>query len=605
MTGSPEDGSQSHTEGEFAELRARLAAAERELAERERRLADAEQLAGIGWWEWYPERDRLVWSDGLRAICGVGADFAPDGAAFVQLVHEEDRADVVVNQRAVGEDDYHQVLDYRVVRPDGGERYLRGRRRPGERTAAGDIVYRGVTQDLTELRTAELASRQARDALQTTFELAPIGMAVVALDGRFLRVNPAVCRLLEVSEPQLLSRSLRDVVHPDDRRADREQLLQLLAGEISVFQVSKRCLTDSGAVRWADASVSLVRSPDGRPANLIVQVQDVTARKVAEQRTLQAEAESRMQRDHAQAIIAAMHDGYALTIDGEIRAVNAAWCQMIGYAEQELIGMRPPYPFWVASEVDETMALRDRVVAAGGATFQIPFERRDGSHFEAEITATPAHGPDGEPIGFVNTLRDVSAVNRDRRELERMARTDSLTGLANRFVLEESLDHEAGRRTGDRQLALVLLDLDRFKQINDAHGHPVGDSVLVEVAERLGHTVRSGEVLARVGGEEFAWLLPAAGRDEAVAAADRARAAVACRPFRGAGELTMSAGVGVVDAPFDTDLLYELADRALYEAKQAGRNRTCCGLAGPAAGASQGDQPADCGPVATPPVATG
>jgi diguanylate cyclase (GGDEF)-like protein/PAS domain S-box-containing protein len=409
-----------------------------------------------------------------------------------------------------------------------------------------------------------------------TFEQTPVGLAIVGLDGFLRRVNPAFCSFLEATGERLLARSLRDIGHPEDRLIDRDQIAGLLAGEITSFQVEKRCVTDTGAVRWGDASVSLVRQPDGRPGYFTVQVQDVTARKVGEQRLVEAEAEVRMRRDHAETIIGAMHDGYALTIDGEIRAVNASWCAMIGYSEAELLGMRPPYPFWVPDEIDQRMALRDRVVAAGGACFQITFERKDGSHFEAEVTATAAHGPDGEPIGFVNTLRDVSAINRDRRELERMARTDSLTGLANRFVLEKSLAHESGRRTGDRQLALVLLDLDRFKEINDVHGHPVGDSVLVEVAERLAHTVRSGEVLARLGGEEFAWLLPATGRDEAIVAADRARAAIACRPFGGAGELTMSAGVGVVDVPFDTDLLYELADRALYEAKQTGRNRTCC-----------------------------
>ena len=137
---------------------------------------------------------------------------------------------------------------------------------------------------------------------------------------------------------------------------------------------------------------------------------------------------------------------------------------------------------------------------------------------------------------------------------------------------------EAGRRRTDRQLALVLLDLDWFKQINDEHGHPVGDTVLVEVARRLSMTVRAGEILARVGGEEFAWLLPASSVAEAIAAADRARAAISATPFT-TGALTMSAGVGLMATPSEADELYRLADRALYEAKQSGRDRTCCEVA--------------------------
>ena len=127
----------------------------------------------------------------------------------------------------------------------------------------------------------------------------------------------------------------------------------------------------------------------------------------------------------------------------------------------------------------------------------------------------------------------------------------------------------------------MLLDLDLFKQVNDAFGHPAGDAVLVEVARRLERTVRAGEVLARVGGEEFAWLLPATSAQEAVAAADRARAAIVSEPFGGAGTLTVSAGVGLVYTPSDGDALYLMADRALYEAKQKGRNRTCCHGGGP------------------------
>jgi diguanylate cyclase (GGDEF)-like protein len=100
------------------------------------------------------------------------------------------------------------------------------------------------------------------------------------------------------------------------------------------------------------------------------------------------------------------------------------------------------------------------------------------------------------------------------------------------------------------------------------------------VARRLGHTVRTKNVLARIGGEEFAWLLPACDPEEAVAAADRARAAIASEPFGRAGKLTMSAGVGLVSTPSDSDALYRMADRALYEAKQSGRNRTCSHGAG-------------------------
>jgi diguanylate cyclase (GGDEF)-like protein/PAS domain S-box-containing protein len=300
---------------------------------------------------------------------------------------------------------------------------------------------------------------------------------------------------------------------------------------------------------------------------------DISERKRAQRRLQTAEAEARAERDHATAIISAMGEGYALTMDGEIKAVNEAICHLTGFSPADLVGARAPYPFW---PLDQESQLEELLGETGG-TREVTLVRADGERFEAEVTTRPARVQDGRAIGFVNTVRDVSVQKRHQRELERLARTDSLTQLANRYVLQEALEREAGRRSTDtRQLALVLLDVDLFKQINDRFGHPAGDAVLVEVARRLERTVRAGEVLARVGGEEFAWLLPASSAADAIAAADRARAAISSEPFGRAGALTMSAGVGLVLTPSDGDVLYRMADRALYEAKQSGRNRTCC-----------------------------
>jgi diguanylate cyclase (GGDEF)-like protein/PAS domain S-box-containing protein len=381
-------------------------------------------------------------------------------------------------------------------------------------------------------------------------------MALVGLDGHWLKVNQAVCSMTGWAETELLARTFQDITHPDDLDAGLAQVEMLRAGRISGYQMEKRYLTRDGAQIWVLLSVSLARSADGSPCHFISQIEDVSERKRGEERLRRAEIEARTERDHATAIITAMHEGYALTIGDEIKAVNEALCRLTGFSADELVGAPVPFPFWPPEHVDETLAIRSQVLEQEGGTFGVTLMRRNGERFEAEFTAQPARDTAGDLLGFVNTIRDVSAQRHQQRKLELLARTDSLTGLDNRYVLQDALDRAAAvaHRQGSR-LALILLDVDWFKQVNDRHGHPAGDAVLVEVARRRRATVRAGEVLARVGGEEFAFLLPDARVSEAVVAADRARSAIASMPFETAGRLTMSAGVGLVRAPGDGDAL--------------------------------------------------
>jgi diguanylate cyclase (GGDEF)-like protein len=162
-----------------------------------------------------------------------------------------------------------------------------------------------------------------------------------------------------------------------------------------------------------------------------------------------------------------------------------------------------------------------------------------------------------------------------RIRLQEQAATDPLTGLANRRTFRERLEAEAAQalRRGSA-LALVALDIDHFKRINDTYGHPMGDRVLVEVGRRVSRTAGREHLVARVGGEEFAWILPGVAGAAAVTWAERARAAVAGTPVEGAGHVTVSAGVCDLEAAGgSTETLVRLADEALYAAKQGGRDR--------------------------------
>jgi len=343
------------------------------------------------------------------------------------------------------------------------------------------------------------------DLLETAFALAPVGLALIGLDGRFIRANRGACRILGWPESELRGRSLHDITVPEDRLSAVAEIRQLLAGERDECRAVKRVHDSKGEPVAVMLSVAVARDAGGTPRHFVVALEDACSDRAAE---------------------------------------------LAGVNEE----------------------LRRTITDQQGGAFERTLMRADGERFEAVVTAAPARDAAGNPIGFVNTVRDVSAERRQRRELERLARTDSLTGLANRHVLHESLRREAGRRSGEEgRLALVLLDIDRFKQVNDAYGHPTGDAVLVEVARRLECAVRAHEVLARVGGEEFALVLPGCTHEDAVAAADRARAAISARPFLGAGMLTMSAAV--VSSPRSVVRAPKLAGNVRRHVRRRARRR--------------------------------
>ena len=177
---------------------------------------------------------------------------------------------------------------------------------------------------------------------------------------------------------------------------------------------------------------------------------------------------------------------------------------------------------------------------------------------------------------FAEARGQIGQAQRELAAMGQLARTDSLTGALNRRGFQEQLEREAARNQGrDCRLALVLIDLDHFKRVNDRFGHPAGDQVLVEFSQLLSEMVRTTDALGRWGGEEFVILMRRAAPGEALFLADRLRRAIEEHTFAVIGELTASFGVAELGAEEDLQGLVLQADEALYRAKSSGRNRTC------------------------------
>jgi diguanylate cyclase (GGDEF)-like protein/PAS domain S-box-containing protein len=360
-------------------------------------------------------------------------------------------------------------------------------------------------------------------------------------------------------------------VHPDDRERFATDYAEAFGGRPS-FEFDCRIVVGDGCQRTVHG---LGRRDPDRPGVYVGTVQDVTELRQAERRL-------RRERDYGAAITSSMHEGFMLTRDSTILEVNPALSLMTGFTRGELLGAHTPYPFW-APESSEQILRQRALIDEHGHDFETTYVRKDGTRFDAAITSVAARAADGELLGYVSTIRDVSERKRHLVELERLATHDPLSGLANHRVFHERLRAEVARAARNRQpLSVAILDLDHFKEINDRHGHPAGDSVLRELGRRLRESTREGELVARVGGEEFAWLLNAEG-PEALAGAERLREAVISTPFEQVGAVTVSIGICGLRGTSDPDELYRGADQALYLAKNQGRNRACLLLPEPAA----------------------
>jgi len=263
---------------------------------------------------------------------------------------------------------------------------------------------------------------------------------------------------------------------------------------------------------------------------------------------------------HAVALAAldGLSDGVLVVADGEVLVANGAAHRLTGHAPGELAG--GPAPVWVAT------------AAAGGAAIEVALPGRDGRRRRATVTVAPCPLPGGDVARLV-TVHDRSAEAAREAELVRQAHRDGLTGLLNHRSFTARLAEEAERLSArGRPLGLVVVDLDHFKAVNDEHGHPVGDRVLAEAAQRIAAEARAIDSVGRIGGEEFAWLLPDASAGETLAAAERVRAAMRARPFAHGLALTASIGVCDLASASDAATLMERADQALYWAKAHGRD---------------------------------
>lgn len=451
----------------------------------------------------------------------------------------------------------------------------------------GSVDYGGrrlmlvAARDMTKHREAEAALRASEERFRTAFEDASTGVALVGLDNRYLQVNDALCEMLGYSEEELVGKASFEITHPEDLEKSCGRSQRMLAEDgPQTMSLEKRYLGKDGNVVWAISDVSLVRSDDGRPSHFVSQFQDITRRQEAEQEL--RESEERFRRLFEQSLEALIvHDA-----EGRIFDVNTETCRSLGYTREELLTLS------ISDLTDDLLSAeqkREREKAGGtlwqriaagdpGSQNAVHFgnhKRKDGTTFPIEVRVGGVEY-NGQRL-ILASVRDVTERRELERRLEYRAFHDPLTELPNRELfcdrLEKALEG-AGRRR--EQIAVMFLDLDDFKTINDSLGHEAGDELLKAVAKRLRACLRPSDTVARFGGDELALLLEDIDRDSAEHIAKRIERELS-RPFslsHSGKQVQVSASVGVAlggHVRASTDDLLRSADLAMYRVKRSNK----------------------------------
>ena len=351
------------------------------------------------------------------------------------------------------------------------------------------------------------------------------------------------------------------LVHPDDRERLSRAFVDLLQ-DGREYVVEHRLVLPGGRLKYMRAVACAGRTDDGE---LLLHgvTQDVTDARLAG-------VQLRHERDRSHAVLESLDDGYLLLGNTVVLEANAAVERMTGLGRDSVVSRRVVDVLQPGDGDVDLPAVLEELVAVGGGRTGLDLRRADGSSFPAQLVATVLPAEDGDLVML--TVRDVTSERAYERMLLTRAATDPLTGVLNSRAFREALDR-ATRGPGSTPLSLALLDLDHFKQVNDTYGHAVGDAVLCEVAERLVAATDGVGVVARVGGEEFAVLLPGCDAAGAHGVVRTALEALRSTPFPDVGRVTASAGVAQLLDGMDDDQLYRLADALLYEAKTLGRDQ--------------------------------
>ena len=481
-----------------------------------------------------------------------------------RILHPEDASRALqysLDEIRAGRD---HSLDYRVLAADGRTLWVRD---IVTLIADGNgMLLRGLLVDISEAKRTEQLLRLSEDKFAKAFHASPDGLLITRLqDASILEANDSFYRITGYNSAEAIGSTTLDLgLWATDE--DRDSMVRQIR-ETGILSHQRAWIrTKHGPLRLGELSAQAILI-DGTPCILTI-ARDITEREQMQERLHQAAI-----------VFESTAEGVIITDHHQrITAVNRAFSEITGYSQQEALGQSPSLLSSGRHDSAFYTAMWHQISVHGHWQGEIWNKRKNGEIYPEWLTISKVNGPQGQITHFVGVFADISSLKQAQASLDYQAHHDPLTDLPNRTLFENRLNSALNdARIGQSQGAVLFLDLDHFKHINDSLGHPVGDLLLKGIAQRLREQLRDIDTVARLGGDEFIVLLP--GLHQPRDAEHIASKLLDCfsKPFQVDGhEFIISASIGISLFPKDGNdvaTLVKNADAAMYSAKSRGRNR--------------------------------
>lgn len=507
-------------------------------------------------------------SHGCLDLCGYQPEqiLGNTDITWEAITHPDDKERVRATIRSAVEEKRRFSVQYRIVCQSGKISWV-NERGIGIRDEAGEVAIEGFIEDITERRATIEALENAELRYRHIFEHASEGIFQSTREGRYLAANPALARLYGYEDAKSLIEDLSDI----ERRlyvepGRRHDFLRQIGSEGEVINFESEVYRRDGTRIWISENAHAVLGPNGEFICYEGTVQDISARKKAEERLKML---AMVFSNSNEAII-------VTDADNRIVATNPAFTRLTGYAPEDVAGKNPRVLSAGTTPPEVFREMWKILLRDGAWQGELWDRRKTGEAYPKWLSISLVRDESGKILNHIGSFIDISELKATQEKIRYIAHHDTLTSLPNRFSLHEKLGQAlAFCKRKKMQLALMLIDLDRFKTINDTLGHQAGDELLVQVAKRLGGAVRESDIVARLGGDEFVIALPGINSPaDAAHLADKIARDIAEPYLINGQEQRTSLSIGICLYPDDSieigDLLKN-ADVAMYHAKAKGR----------------------------------